>query len=262
MAIIYDLRKGMNHLIDEYGLNKKYDVQKIIQVKACLDDLSILENVETVLLSGIHSHDRNTILKYCIANDKNVLVIPRVGDVIMSGARTMHMFHIPMLQVGRYMAQPEYLFIKRLADIVISAIALVILSPIILVTAIAIKADDGGPVFYKQVRLTQNGKEFKIIKFRSMRIDAEKDGVARLSTGEKDDRITKVGKIIRRFRIDELPQLINILQGYLSICGPRPERPEIAEKYCKKAGVFIAFTGKSRIDWIRTGIWQIQYNTV
>lgn len=238
MAIIYDLRKGMKHLIDEYGLNKKYDVQKIIQVKACLDDLSILENVETVLLSGIHSHDRNIILKYCIANDKNVLVIPRVGDVIMSGARTMHMFHIPMLQVGRYMAQPEYLFIKRLADIVISAIALVILSPIILVTAIAIKADDGGPVFYKQVRLTQNGKEFKIIKFRSMRIDAEKDGVARLSTGEKDDRITKVGKIIRRFRIDELPQLINILEGDLSICGPRPERPEIAEKYCKKMPEF------------------------
>ena len=238
MVIIYDLRKGMNHLINEYGLNKKYDVQKVIQVKECLDDLSVLDSAETVLLSGIHSRDRNIILKYCIANDINVLVIPRVGDVIMSGAHTMHMFHIPMLQVGRYMAQPEYLFIKRAADIIISAIALVILSPIILVTALAIKADDGGPVFYKQVRLTQNGKEFKIIKFRSMRIDAEKDGVARLSTGDKDDRITKVGKIIRRFRIDELPQLINILQGDLSICGPRPERPEIAAKYCEEMPEF------------------------
>ena len=238
MAIIYDLRKGMNHLINEYGLNKKYDVQKIIQIDNCLKDLSGLEDMETVLLSGIHSHDRNIILKYCIANNINVLVIPRVGDVIMSGAHTMHMFHIPMLQVGRYMAQPEYLFIKRVSDILISLIALVLLSPIILATSIAIKMEDGGPVFYKQVRLTQNGKKFEIIKFRSMRVDAEKDGIARLSTGESDNRITKVGRIIRRFRIDELPQLINILEGDLSVCGPRPERPEIAEKYCKKMPEF------------------------
>ena len=237
MAIIYDLRKGMNHLIDEYGLNKKYDVQKIIQVKACLDDLSILENVETVLLSGIHSHDRNIILKYCIANDKNVLVIPRVGDVIMSGAQPMHMFHLPMLRVGRYMASPEFLFVKRAMDIVISLVALVILSPVFLITAIAVKSD-GGPAFYKQVRLTKDGKQFEILKFRSMRVDAEKDGVARLSTGDKDDRITKVGHIIRACRLDELPQLLNILKGDLSIVGPRPERPEIAAQYCEEMPEF------------------------
>ena len=120
-------------------------------------------------------------------------MIPRIGDVIMSGAYHMHMFHLPMLRVGRYMAQPEYLFIKRVSDIVISLIALVVLSPIFLVTSIAIRMTDHGPVFYKQVRLTKDGKEFKILKFRSMRVDAEKDGVARLSTGDKDDRITPVG---------------------------------------------------------------------
>lgn len=147
-------------------------------------------------------------------------------------------FHLPMLRVGRYNPQPEYLFVKRLLDIVISAIALVILSPIFLVTAIAIKATDHGPVFYKQIRLTKDGKKFGILKFRSMRVDAEKDGVARLSSGENDDRITPVGKIIRACRVDELPQLINILKGDLSIVGPRPERPEIAAQYCEEMPEF------------------------
>jgi lipopolysaccharide/colanic/teichoic acid biosynthesis glycosyltransferase len=100
-----------------------------------------------------------------------------------------------------------------------------------LVTALAIKLYDRGPVFYRQVRLTKNGKPFKVLKFRAMRTDAEKDGVARLSTGEKDDRITPVGRFIRKVRIDELPQLFNILGGSMSIVGPRPERPEIAAQY-------------------------------
>ena len=101
-----------------------------------------------------------------------------------------------------------------------------------LITAIAIKLYDRGPVFYKQKRLTKDQKVFEIIKFRSMRVDAEKDGVARLAT-ENDDRITPVGKIIRKLRIDELPQLFNILGGSMSVVGPRPERPEIFEQYEK-----------------------------
>lgn len=236
-AVIYDERHGMEKLINEYDLDLKYDVRMTMPIQDCLDDLTVLNGIKTVFLSGIHSHDRNMILKYCVARNINVFVIPRVGDVIMSGARPMHMFHLPMLRVGRYMANPEYLFVKRAMDIVLSLIALVITSPIFLVTAIAIKSD-GGPVFYKQVRLTKDGKTFKIMKFRSMRVDAEKDGVARLSTGDKDDRITPVGHIIRKCRIDELPQLINILKGDLSICGPRPERPEIAAQYCEEMPEF------------------------
>jgi lipopolysaccharide/colanic/teichoic acid biosynthesis glycosyltransferase len=102
-----------------------------------------------------------------------------------------------------------------------------------IITAICIKAEDHGPALYKQVRLTKDGKEFEIYKFRSMRTDAEKDGVARLSTGASDSRITKVGKFIRKVRIDELPQLFNIIKGDLTIVGPRPERPEIAKEYEK-----------------------------
>lgn len=236
-AVVYDVRHGMEKLINEYGLSQKYDVQVTLSVSECLEDLSILDGMETVFVSGVHSHERNIILKYCVGQGINMFVIPRVGDVIMSGAWPMHMFHLPMLRVGRYMASPEFLFIKRAMDIVISLVALIILSPLFLITAIAVKSD-GGPAFYKQVRLTKDGKQFEILKFRSMRVDAEKDGVARLSTGDKDDRITKVGHIIRACRLDELPQLLNILKGDLSVVGPRPERPEIAAQYCEEMPEF------------------------
>ena len=126
-----------------------------------------------------------------------------------------------------------YRFVKRGFDIVASAVGLVVLSPLMLLSASLIKAYDGGPVLYKQVRLTKNGKRFKIIKFRSMRVDAEEDGVARLSTGDRDPRITPVGHFLRSCRLDELPQLINILRGDMSVVGPRPERPEIAAEYEK-----------------------------
>ena len=236
-AVIYDDRGGMEKLIQEYDLNLKYDVQITLKVEECLENIGVLSHMNTVFLSGIHSHDRNIILKYCVGHDIDVFVIPRIGDVIMSGAHHIHMFHLPMLRIGRYMANPEYLFFKRVMDVVLSLIALIITSPIFLITMIAVKSD-GGPAFYKQVRLTKDGRTFEIMKFRSMRVDAEKDGVARLSTGDKDNRITPVGHTIRKFRIDELPQLINILKGDLSICGPRPERPEIAAQYCEEMPEF------------------------
>lgn len=230
-AIIYDMRKGMTDLIESYGLDAKYDVKMTAHVDECIANLSMLHDMQTVFLSGIHSHERNIIIKYCVAHDIDVFVIPRVGDVLMSAARPMHMFHLPMLHLGRYSVQPEYLFFKRLVDVLISGVMLIVLSPIMLIVAACIKATDGGPVFYKQVRLTKDGKTFKILKFRSMRVDAEKDGVARLSTGSKDDRVTPVGLVIRACRLDELPQLLNILAGDMTLVGPRAERPEIAAKY-------------------------------
>ena len=259
-AVIYDIHQGMEKLISKYGLDDKYKVVLTATADECIANLAMLDGVSTVFMSGIHSHDRNVILKYCVENNIGTFVIPRVGDTIMSGAYPMHMFHLPMLKVGRYHPQPEYLFIKRLLDIVISAVALVVLSPIFLVTAIAIKATDHGPVFYKQIRLTKDGKEFGILKFRSMRVDAEKDGVARLSSGDHDDRITPVGKVIRACRIDELPQLVNILKGELSIVGPRPERPEIAAQYCEEMPEFsLRLQAKAGL----TGYAQIygKYNT-
>ena len=231
-VIIYDMREGMEKLISEYGMENKFEIIGSCQVDDCIrGDMEILDQgVEAVFMCGVHSHERNIILKRCIEKNILMFVIPRIGDVIMSGAQTMHMFHLPMLRVGRYNPSPEFAFVKRAFDVLVSGIAIVLLSPILGITALAVKSD-GGPAFYRQVRLTRNGRKFEILKFRSMRVDAEKDGVARLSTGDNDDRITKVGKVIRKVRLDELPQLFNIFIGDMSIVGPRPERPEIAEQY-------------------------------
>ena len=193
--MIYDVREGLERLVEEYGLEKKFKIQIAMNVQQALANKELLNRMETVFLSGIHSHDRNILLKYCVEKDINVYVIPRIGDVLvekdinvyviprigdvlMSGAQSMHMFHLPMLQVGRYHPSPVYLFLKRGFDILASGIATVILSPVFAATAIAIKRYDGGPVFYKQQRLTKDGKIFEVLKFRSMRVDAEKDGVA------------------------------------------------------------------------------------
>lgn len=230
--IVYDEREGVDRLLYKSGFSIRYQVVRKLSVDQCISDLEeSMKGIETVFLCGIHSHERNQILKYCVAHDIDTFVIPRIGDVIMNGASKIHLLHLPMLYVQQYNPSPEYLFFKRFFDIVLSLLGLVILSPLYLIIAIAVKATDGGTVLYRQKRLTQYGREFDVLKFRSMRMDAEKDGVARLSTGDADPRVTKVGRFIRACRMDELPQLINILKGDMSIVGPRPERPEISAQY-------------------------------
>lgn len=235
--IVYDERQGMEKLIQDYGFEKKFTVIKTLAVEQCIANIDLLHNVQTVFVSGVHSHERNIILKYCVEHGIMMYLVPRIGDVLMSGAQQMHMFHLPMLRVGRYNPSPWHTIAKRTFDVLSAGALFLVISPLMLITAIAIKTD-GGPVFYKQRRLTQDGKEFDVLKFRSMRVDAEKDGVARLSTGDKDDRITKVGHFIRKVRIDELPQLLNIIGGSMSVVGPRPERPEIASQYVKEMPEF------------------------
>ena len=230
-VIIWDMRETEVGLFSKYNLRKKFKVVDVIHVEDCLADLSILDEMDTVFLSGIRSHDRNIIAKYCLMHGITAHLIPRIGDLIVTGAKREHMFHLLMLKVERFNPTLEYTVAKRVMDIVLSLIATILFSPFMIIAAIAIKLEDHGPVFYKQTRLTKDGKEFEIYKFRSMRTDAEKDGIARLSTGDNDDRITKVGRFIRKTRIDEMPQLFNIIKGDLSIVGPRAERPEIADQY-------------------------------
>ena len=231
-VIIWDVRQDFHELYDAYKLEKRYSVVRKIRVEQCIDDLSAaLDGVDAVFLSGVHSSDRNKIIKYCVMNNIDAYVIPRVGDTIMSSAKQLHLSSLPVMKVERYCPTMTFLALKRLGDILISGLALVILSPLMIVVGIIIKATDGGTVFYKQVRLTKDGRPFYVLKFRSMRMDAEKDGVARLSTGAADDRITPIGRFIRAVRIDELPQLINIIKGDMAIVGPRPERPEIEAEY-------------------------------
>lgn len=237
-VIVWDERQGLQQLIEDYHLDIKFAVTRKLSVKDCLSDPSQMRQAEAVFLIGVHSTDRNVLLKYCVAQGISAYVIPRVGDVLMSSAKRMHLFHLPILRVDRYSPAVEYTILKRLFDIVMSVLALLVTSPVSLVTAIAIKAEDGGPILYRQERLTMGGKLFRILKFRSMKVDAEKDGIARLSGGEGDERVTRVGRFIRRNRIDEIPQFLNILRGDMSIVGPRPERPEIAERLEKELPEF------------------------
>ena len=259
-AVIYDRRPELEMLVSHYRMEKKFNVMLTQDICTCLADLGALDEMEAVFLGGIHSHERNIILKYCLDKNIDVYVIPRIGDTIMSGAQRTHMFHLPILHMGWFHQPVEYLFVKRLMDIVISAAALVVTSPIMFLTAFVVHMEDGGTVFYRQERLTKDGRIFKLLKFRSMRMDAESNGEAVLSEGENDGRVTKVGRVIRRYRIDELPQFFMILKGDMALVGPRPERPEIAKQYEKELPEFaLRLKGKAGL----TGYAQVygKYNT-
>ena len=149
--------------------------------------------------------------------------------------------------------------IKNSADIFLAAVFMILSTPLWIIIYIAIKKEDNGPVLYKQERIGKFGRPFYILKFRSMRTNAESDGVARLAS-DNDDRITPVGKIIRACRLDELPQLFNILKGDMSIVGPRPERPEIAQQYLEDLP---SFNLRLQVRAGLTGLAQVygRYNT-
>ena len=235
--VIYDERMGMENLIHTYGLEKRFNIKTVYPVESIMDKLEVMEEFDAAFLCGIHSRERNIILKHCINHKIKLFMIPRIADVMMRGSEQIHMLHLPILKTQRYKPSIEYQIIKRTMDIVVSGIATIVLSPLFLITAIAVKSD-GGPAFYKQKRLTKDGKVFEILKFRSMRVDAEKYSGAVLSAGENDPRITKVGRIIRACRLDELPQLLNILKGDMSLVGPRPERPELQKEIEKEVPEF------------------------
>ena len=211
----------------------KYNLVQYVHVSEGLETVcrTIVQGYEqglfnAVVIWDIPTQERNILMKYCYARSIRVYMMPKITDVIIRGTEELHLFDTPILLTREYSLTVEQRFVKRLIDLVFALLLFVITSPVMLLTAIVIKCYDGGPVLYKQVRCTQNQRQFHILKFRSMRVDAEKDGVARLAR-KNDDRITPVGRFIRKVRIDELPQLINIIRGDMSFIGPRPERPEI-----------------------------------
>lgn len=210
----------------------KYDIVKSMNLTEGLPAIydEITAGYGGIVLWDIPTSVRNDLLKYCYSKYIRVYLMPKISDVIIRGADPVHLFDTPIFLTREYSMTIEQRIVKRLIDVVCSLILIVLASPFMLITALAVKLYDHGPVLYKQVRCTTGGKEFKILKFRSMRVDAEKDGVARLAS-QNDSRITPVGKFIRKVRLDELPQLFNILKGDMSFIGPRPERPEIIKQY-------------------------------
>lgn len=221
------------------GRPDKYHIADVISIREGLDKIfSVMDDYEAVLINDIPSEIKNDILKECFARGKRVYFTPKISDIIGKNSEDINLFDTPLYLCRNTGLSQSQLVVKRICDIIFSIIGLIITSPILLVTALAIKIEDGGPVFFKQERTTVGGKQFSILKFRSMIVDAEKDGRPH-PAGEADDRITGVGHVIRPTRIDELPQLINILKGDMSIVGPRPERIEHVQKYTEEIPEFV-----------------------
>lgn len=238
MILLYGDRSPDSLIQKMSTRSDKYEICAAMNVHKGYDAvIKVIKDFEAVIIWDIPSEIRNPILKYCFGNSIRTYIMPKLSDIIVMRSDNINLFDTPLLLSRNFGLSFDQALAKRIFDIVFSSLALIIFSPLMLIVAIAIKLYDRGPVFYRQERLTINGKVFNMIKFRSMIVDAEKDGIARLA-GENDDRITPIGKIIRATRFDEIPQLFNILSGKMSVVGPRPERPEIAAEYLKEMPEF------------------------
>jgi len=238
----------------------KYNICKLIDINSGLESImDEVENYDAIVIYDVESQTRNKILKECYRKSMTVYITPKISDIIIGGSDEIHLFDTPLFLSKNTGMSYEQKFMKRIIDIFISLIAIVITSPVMFLVAISIKICDRGPIFFNQNRLTEDSKVFKVYKFRSMVLDAENDGIARLAS-KNDERITTVGKFIRKIRFDELPQLFNVLKGEMSIVGPRPERPEIAEKYIE---IIPEFEFRTKVKAGLTGYAQImgKYNT-
>ena len=259
MVLVYGKRNALNLRFKILERPDKYAVTSIISSSEPFEKIKAqLLSHDAVIINDVPAEIRNDILKFCYEKDIRTYIVPKISDVIIGGASNINLFDTPLLLVRGTGLSIGQKAVKRFLDIVLSAIAIGVLSPVFLITAIAIKAEDGGSVFFRQKRVTRDGRIFTILKFRSMHEDAEKYG-AQL-TVDNDPRITKVGHFIRRCRIDELPQLINIIRGDMSIVGPRPERIENYELYEKEIP---EFKYRTKVKAGLTGYAQVygKYNT-
>ncbi|MBR6093650.1 MAG: exopolysaccharide biosynthesis polyprenyl glycosylphosphotransferase [Lachnospiraceae bacterium] len=254
--------RPVDEIVEKFNSRKdRFVIAKIMNISEGEEAIEkeIEQRYQGMIIWDIPQKNRNNLLKYCYSKSIRVYMMPKISDVIVQGADVLHFFDTPVLLTREYPLTLEQRFIKRTIDLVCAILLVIITSPIMLVSAFIIKVSDGGPVFYRQKRVTVGGKEFRIIKFRSMRVDAEKDGKARLAS-KGDPRITPFGKFIRKVRIDELPQLFNIIAGDMSFIGPRPERPEIIAQYVEDMP---EFTYRTKVKAGLAGYAQVygKYNT-
>lgn len=233
---------------------KRYEAGETVR----FDDPGLEEKMvaaDTIVLYEVPVKERTKIVDFCYQNLKNIYFNPHVADILEQNARQVIMDDISMFSTRYHMITFEERLVKRFMDLTISLIALIITSPILLISAICIKRGDGGSVFFRQKRATVHGRVFEIIKFRTMH-----ENVDNFSSTEGDVRITKVGKVLRKYRIDELPQLVNIIKGDMSLVGPRPEMLENVASYEQKNP---EFRYRLRMKAGLTGYAQIygKYNT-
>ena len=259
MILVYDSRNPEKLLKNISSRADKYVISEAVYLGRGMDYIKerILQ-YQGVMIGDMPSHERNLLVKYCFEKNIRCYCSPKISDIMIMSSEKMHMFDTPLLLFRNRGLTVEQQAFKRMFDIICSMLMLVILSPVMLIISLLVKGYDGGPIFYKQERLTQDGKVFLVYKFRSMRVDSEKAG-ARLAM-KNDDRITPVGRVLRNIHFDELPQLLNILKGDMSLVGPRPERPEIAAEYEKEIP---EFSYRLKVKAGLTGYAQVygKYNT-
>lgn len=257
--VIFNNKKELTKLVSKIQKNPfRWTIDDITKY----NNANILQKIqknESIFFLNIPKKERSFLLEYCYKRNKDIYISPDVCDIIIHNSGTLTVDDVTMYSSTEYGMSFEQLFIKRLGDIIFSTIALILTSPIMLISAILIKIYDKGPIIFKQKRLTIKGKEFNLLKFRSMIIDADKNSPNTMAE-INDSRITPIGRFLRKFRIDELPQFINILKGELSVVGPRPERIEHVEKFEKNLP---EFRYRLKVKAGLTGLAQImgKYNT-
>ena len=230
LLLVYG-QNSMFHLMNRIDTREdKYEIAKMISIDKGIDlIIEQAEKYDGIIIGDIPADMRNKLVKMCFCRDIRSYTLPKLSDILLRSSTELNIFDSPLYlsrNIGG-LAWDQKL-VKRMVDIIVASLLLVISSPFFLLIAILIRCTDPGPVLYTQKRLTEGGTIFNIYKFRTMVVDAEKKS-GPIKAGDKDSRILPIGHILRATRLDELPQLINILKGEMSMVGPRPERPELTE---------------------------------
>lgn len=259
MLVIYG-EYSPDDLIAKINTRKdKYNICESVSYRVGYQSLyPMIRQYNAVVLCDLPSQARNQIMKYCYQESVRTYVTPKISDILFRGADDIHLFDTPLLLSRNQGLSINQRIVKRICDVLLSLLGIILASPFMLLIALAVKLYDRGPVLYKQERLTRDGRPFLIYKFRSMEMDSEKNGARLAAKGDK--RVTPVGRVIRNIHFDELPQLFNILKGDMSMVGPRPERQEISDKYEETIPEFVL---RTKVKAGLTGYAQVygKYNT-
>lgn len=249
------------HLIDKMNAREdKYQICEVISYKKGMEVIKKhMEQYDAVVIGDMPSHERNLLLKHCYISGIRSYSVPKISDVLLRTSDEMNLFDTSLMLSRNIGLSIEQEWIKRAEDVVMAILLLILFSPVFLIAAVGIKCTDHGPVFYKQERLTRDSKRFMIYKFRTMVVDAEKMSGPVLAS-EKDPRVLPIGRFLRATRMDELPQILNILKGDMSVVGPRPERPELAAEIER---TIPEFSYRLKVKAGLTGFAQVygKYNT-
>lgn len=255
-CVITSSVESLNNIVPKIKRYKKqYNITDMIHYRSN-NIFEVINRCDTIFLYDVPTTERTLFSEYCYSKKKNIYYNFEMTDIVALGAKSVVLDDKPLVSSVVRDLTFEQKLVKRFVDLFISILAFIVLSPIMLICAIAIKAEDGGKIFFKQLRATKGGKLFKVYKFRTMK---EENSINKSVTSD-DDRITKVGRYLRKFRVDELPQLINIIKGDMSIVGPRPEMVENVDKYTEELP---EFSYRLRVKGGLTGYAQIagKYNT-